>query len=141
MTPEQLEMVQTTAARLESERGRFADLFYDHLFAIAPHVRELFPEDMTAQKSKLVDELEFLAAAARDLDVFVARATELGARHHDYGVHAADYANVESALVYAITEILGELGTDEVIDAWQRLYELISQTMIDGASSELYSTT
>nr|WP_287082227.1 globin domain-containing protein [Methylobacterium sp.] len=54
-----------------------ADLFYGRLFDIAPQVRSLFPDDMTAQKRKLVamlalavsnlDKPEALVATVRDL--------------------------------------------------------------------------
>lgn len=141
MTPEQLEIVESTAVRLDGERRRFADTFYNHLFEVAPHTRELFPDDLSAQKDKLVDEVTFLAAAASDLDTFVQRATELGARHHGYGVHVADYVSVEAALLAGIEAVLGEETTPDVTDAWRRLYRFISETMIDGASSELYTIT
>jgi hemoglobin-like flavoprotein len=141
MTPEQLEIVETTARRLEAEPRRFADAFYNRLFDVAPHVRELFPDDLSAQKAKLVDEVTFLAAAAADLDTFIARASDLGARHHDYGVHVVDYTSVEDALLTGIAAVLGDDATDAVLGAWRRLYRLISETMIAGTANELYTVT
>ena len=141
MTPDQLHVVETTARRLDADRRRFADTFYNRLFEVAPHTRELFPDDLSAQKEKLVDEVTFLAGAASDLDTFVARASELGARHHGYGVHVADYTSVEVALIAGVEAVLGDDATPEVLDAWRRLYRLISETMIDGARDELYTVT
>jgi hemoglobin-like flavoprotein len=141
VTPEQLDIVETTTRQLEAQPRRFADTFYNRLFEIAPHTRELFPEDLTIQKAKLVDEVTFLAGSASDLGTFIARAGELGARHHGYGVHAADYAHVEEALLAAISEVLCDAATEPTMAAWRRLYRLISETMIDGATDELYTIT
>jgi hemoglobin-like flavoprotein len=141
VTPDQLDLVRNTAQRLEAEPRRFADTFYNRLFEVAPDVRELFPEDLTAQKAKLVDEVTFLAGAAGDLPAFVARASDLGARHHGYGVHVADYDAVEQALIAAVCEVLHvDTGSAEV-EAWTRLYRLIAETMIAGATDELYTIT
>ena len=92
MTPEQLDIVATTARTIEVDRARVAEAFYGRLFEISPASRELFPDDMAVQKAKLVDEVEFLAAA-----------------------------------------------TAEVHEAWTRLYRLIAETMIDGASHDLFA--
>jgi hemoglobin-like flavoprotein len=140
VTPDQLDIVATTADRIEIDPRRFADAFYNHLFDIAPHTRQLFPDDLAAQKVKVVEEFTFLANAAADLDAFVARASDLGSRHHDYGVHAADYSAVEAAMMAGIVAVLGAEATDEVLGAWRRLYRLIAETMIEGATSELYTT-
>lgn len=140
MTPEQLDIVATTAADIAAEPARFADAFYDRLFEISPDARELFPDDMGVQKAKLVDEVEFLAAAAKDLDAFVARAADLGARHHQYGVRVEHYPGVELALVAGIEAVLGGAATVEVHEAWSRLYRLIAETMIEGASHDLFAS-
>jgi hemoglobin-like flavoprotein len=141
VTPEQLEIVSETADRLEAEPRRFADTFYNRLFELAPQVRELFPEDLDVQKAKLVDEVTYLASAAGDLRGFVARAGALGARHHGYGVHVADYDAVEQALLAAVGEVLGVDPEHESIVAWRKLYRLIAETMIAGATDELYTIT
>ena len=47
-----------------------ADLFYDRLFIIAPHVRSLFPQDLSEQKKKL---MQMLATAVANLQGRLAR--------------------------------------------------------------------
>ena len=49
MTPEQVKLVQDSFAKVVPIAGTAADLFYDRLFAIAPEVRPLFPDDLTEQ--------------------------------------------------------------------------------------------
>lgn len=141
MTPEELEAIDRTVRAVEAEPDRFAAGFYDGLFTLSPEARHLFPEDLTEQRGKVVDELVFLAGAARDLPDFTARARELGARHRHYGVRVEHYPRVEQALLEALAEVLGEQWTPLVEGAWRALYHLIAETMVEGASGELFSST
>ena len=86
MTPEQVAIVQRTAAMVARDGDRFARAFYDHLFERRPSARCLFPEEMDLQRSRLVEEILLLVAAAADLPSFLQRARELGRRHQGYGV-------------------------------------------------------
>ena len=54
MTPQQIELVQSSFKKVVPIAGTAADLFYDRLFEIAPEVRSLFPQDLSEQKTKLM---------------------------------------------------------------------------------------
>jgi hemoglobin-like flavoprotein len=139
MTPEQLDAIQATARAVEAEAERFSMRFYERLFALAPETRAMFPEDMTAQRGKLVDELVFLADAAGDLPAFTERARELGSRHQTYGVQPQHYDMVCAALLGSLAEVLGAGWTAENEQAWDRLYRLIAETMLEGAAGSLFA--
>lgn len=139
MTPEQLDLVAATASAVEAQPARFARVFYDHLFQARPEARALFPDDMTAQQAKLVGEVVFLAEVASDLDGFVERAQRLGARHHGYGVRFDHYDAVSEALLVALGDVLADDFTPAVEAAWTRLYLLVSETMLEGASGQAFS--
>lgn len=141
MTPEQLEMVASTSAVIDACSERFAETFYDVLFSAAPEVRPMFPDDMAAQRAKLVDEVVLLGEVASDLDGFLVRARALGARHRHYGVRAHDYNLVLTAIMSALQEILGEGYTAEVAEAWRLLYWLTAETMLEGATDEFFVET
>jgi hemoglobin-like flavoprotein len=139
MTPEQLEAVTRSAAVVAHHGDRFARRFYERLFELAPRARELFPTDLTEQRGKLVSELVFLVEAARDLPVFVDRARELGARHHRYGVRPGDYRVVVEALVAGLSNVLDGDFDDALEGAWRHLYWLIAETMLEGASGDVFA--
>jgi hemoglobin-like flavoprotein len=139
MTPEQLETVASTAARVEARSERFSGAFYDHLFTNWPATRALFPDDLTEQRVKLADEVVFLAEVASDFQGFAARTRELGARHAHYGVKVDHYAAVESALLAALAAVLGDGFTAEVSAAWRRLYAIVVETMLDGARGDVFA--
>ena len=48
LTDRQIELVQTTSADVEPIADQAAALFYGRLFELAPGVRSLFADDMTA---------------------------------------------------------------------------------------------
>jgi hemoglobin-like flavoprotein len=64
MTPEQVNLVKESFWKILPIAGVAADLFYDRLFEIAPEVRPLFPDDLVAQKKKL---MAMLAVAVTNL--------------------------------------------------------------------------
>jgi hemoglobin-like flavoprotein len=140
VTPEELDLVSQAGRVVAAFPDRFAGTFYETLFEISPTTRELFPDDMTAQKGKLVDEMAFLLDAARDLDAFVARAKDLGRRHVDYGVQHGDYESVGVALTSALHECMEAEWSDAHEAAWAKLYSLIADVMRDGASGSMFAT-
>lgn len=144
MTPDELALIESDGAIVRTDPDAFARSFYSTLFEIAPQTRGLFPDDMTAQRGKLVAELEFLINAATDagttgdLTPFVDRATELGRRHVEYGVTGRDYAFVGRALVAAVERHTGTWDAAHE-QAWNKLYRLISDVMREGASGTLFA--
>ena len=63
VTPQQIELVQTSFKKVVPIAGTAADLFYDRLFEIAPEVRSMFPQDLSEQKKKLMAMLARRSAA------------------------------------------------------------------------------
>jgi hemoglobin-like flavoprotein len=57
MTPEQVNHVQDSFAKIAPCADTVAELFYGRLFSIAPEVRLLFPKDLSEQKKKLIQML------------------------------------------------------------------------------------
>jgi hemoglobin-like flavoprotein len=118
-----------------------ADLFYKRLFELRPEYRALFPDDLKAQKRKLIQMLAFIVksltwpeAAWRedvppDEDLLLV-VLALGRRHSElYKIPPESYATVGEALVWTLDYGLGEAFTPEVRDAWLHVYTLLSKTM------------
>ena len=134
MTPEQISKVQETWSAVTPIAGKAADLFYDRLFNLEPKLKELFPEDLTEQKKKLMSMIARVVSALRDLPSVVPAIQELGRRHVGYGVTKEDYAIVGSALLWTLEQGLGAAWTPEVKDAWVAAYTVLSNTMIAAAA-------
>ena len=64
---------------------------------------------------------------------------KIGAVHCDRKITAEHYPIIGQNLLTAIKEVLGELATDEIIDAWAKAYGVISKIFID-VEKEIYES-
>jgi hemoglobin-like flavoprotein len=135
MTPEQITLVQTSYQRVGSRQPEMAARFYTELFQRNPALRPLFTTDMAEQRVRFAVKLTELVDAIPRLDELLAHTRALGARHVGYGVRAADYETVGAALLAAIAGVLGDDFDAETRQAWVLAYNLMAETMLDGAAS------
>ena len=135
MTPEKIELVQTTWAKVAPNAAQVAVLFYDRLFEIAPEVKPLFKSDMQEQGKKLMQMLATAVNGLKDLEAIVPAVQSLGARHEAYGVKAEHYDSVAAALLYTLGKGLGDDFTPEVEAAWTETYGILAGVMIEAQNA------
>lgn len=114
---------------------RFGREFYARVFALAPALRALFPDDLAHQRDKL---LRALTVVVRGLDVpekLVPTLRQLGARHVGYGVQAAHYIVVGEALVDTLDARSEQPLDPATRSAWVRLFGWIAAHMLEGAEA------
>jgi hemoglobin-like flavoprotein len=129
MTPQQIDLVQTSFQKVVPIAGTAADLFYDRLFEIAPQTRSMFPSDMAEQKKKLMAMLGTAVTNLHKLDTILPAVKELGKRHKGYGVTADQYAPVGAALLWTLEKGLGPDFTPETKAAWTEAYTALAGVM------------
>jgi hemoglobin-like flavoprotein len=129
VTPQQIELVQTSFQKVVPIAGTAADLFYDRLFEIAPEVRSLFPDDLSEQKKKLMAMLGTAVTNLHQLETILPAVKDLGQRHKSYGVTAAQYAPVGAALLWTLEKGLGPDFTPDVKAAWTDTYTALAGVM------------
>jgi hemoglobin-like flavoprotein len=139
VTPDELALATDSAAVAFADPDRLARALSDHLVAVAPVTATLFANGTDRQRAELVAELGRLVGAATDLDVFVAQARRLGRRHARYGVEPDSYQHGRIALLAALADVLGPDWTPAHAAAWDKLYRLVAETMLDGAASAMFS--
>jgi hemoglobin-like flavoprotein len=124
-----------TSFDLVAPRGdELMDEFYTRLFAAAPAVRPLFPDDMQRQKTMLLGALVLLRKSLRDLDAIVPKLRDLGARHVAYGARPEHYPVVGAALIASMAAIAGDEWKPEHDSAWSAAFEVVAATMLEGAA-------
>jgi len=129
MTPEQVELVRTSFAKVMDIKIQAARMFYDRLFVIAPDVRPMFKEDLQEQSRKLMDTLAMAIASLRQSTVLNEMLDGLAARHVGYGVREEHYEKVGEALLWTLEQGLGPDFTPKVREAWVALYGAIASRM------------
>ncbi|MEV4641365.1 globin domain-containing protein [Actinoplanes sp. NPDC049548] len=127
-------IVQQSAAAVTDRPVALAEAFYRHLFQLAPDVREMFPEDMTAQNERLCRALLAAVQALVDPDRFAAgmenTLRRLGHDHaHRYAVKPEHYPYVGHALVRAVRDVSGD-WTVATSSAWIWVYDWMSAHML-----------
>ena len=135
MTPEQITLVQSSFERIGPELPALATRFYQELFGRDPALRVLFTTDMALQKVRFAEKLTEIVRAFPRLDELLTHTHALGARHVGYGVRVADYQIVGEALFAALAAVLGDSFDPQTCEAWHIAYNLVAETMLEGAAS------
>lgn len=136
MTPQQIDLVQQSFARVQPIADAAAELFYDRLFSLDPSLRAMFRGDMKQQGRMLMSVLGIAVNGLRNLDTLAPVVRKLGARHVAYGVKTEHYQTVGAALLWTLEQGLGSFFTPDVRDAWATAYELLATVMQMGAAEE-----
>ena len=136
MTPEQVNLVQQSFAKVAPISEQAAVMFYDRLFEVAPAVKAMFPADMTEQRKKLMATLAIVVNGLTNLETILPAASALAKRHVGYGAQAAHYPVVGEALLWTLEKGLGDSWTPEVAAAWVEAYTTLSNFMIAEAHGQ-----
>ncbi|POF31608.1 globin family protein [Roseibium marinum] len=139
MTPDEIQLVQTSFSKVAPIADDAAALFYGRLFEIAPEVRPLFKSELGAQGRKLMATLGVVVNGLADLETILPAAETLAVKHVGYGVAADHYQPVGEALLWTLEKGLGEAFTEETRLAWLTAYGTLSGVMINAAYSNAAS--
>lgn len=135
MTPTQIQLVQTTWAKVVPIKDAAAEIFYGKLFEMDPALKPLFKGDMKAQGTKLMSMINTAVNGLTRLDQIVPAVESLGKRHVGYGVKDQHYDTVAGALLYTLEKGLGPAFTPEVRQSWTDAYMLLAGVMKKAAAT------
>jgi hemoglobin-like flavoprotein len=135
MTSESIARVQASHGQVTQDARALSSRFYAELFAAAPGLRHLFPQDLTSLQGHFE---AALALVIRNLDEVAAlepSLRDLGAQHVGWGARPVDYVVARNALVAAIRSRAGEWSEPLEAD-WRRAITAIIVPMLHGAAVE-----
>jgi len=132
-TEREIELVGKTWEIAGADPDAAATLFYGKLFAKAPGVRPLFPEDMKAQGQKLMQMIGVAVNNMATVEQIIPALEACGRRHVDYGALPDHYPVVGEVLLDTLATAVGDDFTDEARDAWAKTYGILSSVMLDAA--------
>jgi class 3 adenylate cyclase/hemoglobin-like flavoprotein len=130
----QVELVQSSFAKVKPIAGQAAELFYNRLFELEPSFRPLFKGDMKEQERKLMATLAIAVEGLRQPNKIVPVVQKLGRGHAGFGVKAEYYEVVGEALLWTLAQGLGEDFTTPVRKAWEEAYTFLSEIMKEAAA-------
>jgi hemoglobin-like flavoprotein len=129
MTPQQIDLIQSSFAKALPFADALTALFYERLFQLDPALRPLFKGDMAEQQHKLMATLHIAVHDLNRMEEVIPAIRLLGRRHADYGVRAEHYATVGAALLWTLKQTLSTEFTPETEAAWAAVYDLLATTM------------
>src|SRR5215470_14015237 len=118
---------------IEDRADDLANNFYARVFLADPSLRELFPVEMTDQRTRLVQSLVSVIQMVDDpdaLDDFLGR---LGRAHRRFHVEPQHYGVVGVALMASLREYAGERWSIEYDQAWRDAYDTMAIRMLTAA--------
>lgn len=134
MTPEQIELVKSSWAKVLPIADTAAELFYGKLFNLDPSLKPLFKGDMKEQGRKLMKMINTAVSSLDRLDAVLPGVQQLGIRHIAYGVKDEHYDTVGAALLWTLEAGLGEAFTTDTKAAWATVYGALADTMKTAAA-------
>jgi hemoglobin-like flavoprotein len=141
MHPTQIQLVQSSFARVEPIADTAAMLFYTRLFELDPRLRLIFKGNMVEQGEKLMTTLKVVVRGLTRLESLVPAVQALGRRHAGYGVADEHYDTVAEALLWTLQQGLGEYFTPDVAAAWSTAYGILADVMKAAAAEVGEATT
>jgi nitric oxide dioxygenase len=130
---ESIKIVKATAPVLKEHSNQIGITFYRLLFEKAPELYNIF--NQTNQKRGLQQEaLGYAVYAAgehiTDLSELNSVIERICHKHRAIGIMPEQYPVVEETLLQAVKEVLGDAATDEILEAWGKAYDYISEAFI-----------
>lgn len=140
MTTEQKSIVTSTAPLLEEHGVTLTTHFYKRMFEHNPELKNVFNlanQRTGKQQMALAASVLAYARNIEDPTVLLPTVTKIGHKHMSLDIRPEHYVIVGRHLIASIGEVLGEVATSAVIDAWTTAYGELAQLM-NGVESNLY---
>lgn len=130
MDSRQSKLVMDSAGVIFAGKGRMADLFYAHLFDIAPESRALFKKDMARQRKMFAAALGMVVSQIGDRERLMNSVEYVGRLHAQKGVTPEHLVLGARAFDRAVCEFFGDACSDALCDAWSAAYAEIAEVMV-----------
>ena len=133
MTPEAIEQVRASYGEVAARPRQLASRFYQELFTLAPHLRPLFPGDLTSLQGHFEAAIALVIRNLDEMRALRESLRELGAQHVHWGTRPEDYAAALEALIAAV-RALAPAWNDTLEQHWRTAITAIVVPMLEGAA-------
>ena len=133
ISPHDADIVRNSFMSFAANADRVAEDFYERLLQTDPSLKEMFPDDIMNQGRKLMDTIATVIDNVDNVANMRGMLHDLGAKHVGMGVRADMYDTFGACMLGAVENAMGSDFTPDTAAAWASVYNVISDTMIDGA--------
>ncbi|MBG9787871.1 NO-inducible flavohemoprotein [Brevibacillus laterosporus] len=135
-----IQIIKSTVPVLEKHGIDITKRFYQLLFTKHPELLNIFNHANQKQERQQTALANVVYAAAQYIDkleTIIPVVKQIGHKHRSLGIKAEHYPIVGENLLAAIKDVLGDLATDEILQAWAEAYGVIADAFI-GVEAEFY---
>ncbi|MDF1883924.1 hypothetical protein JHD49_08245 [Sulfurimonas sp. SAG-AH-194-C21] len=138
LSAQTIQIIKVTVAPITVNSETIAQKMYEILFTDFPQTEVLFEGADLSQHKKLAVAISAYAQNIDNLEVLSYAIEEITKTHVLAKVQAEHYPMVGLSLLKAIKHVLGDIATDEVLDAWREAYFFLADILI-AKEKELYA--
>lgn len=141
MTTKQKELVKSTVPILQAHGVVLTKHFYQRMFQHNPELKHVFNmgnQQNEKQQTALAGAVLAYAEHIDDPSVLFPVVDSIGHKHTSLDIRAEHYAIVGKHLIASIREVLGDLATDELLEAWAVAYQELADLM-SGHEQKMYN--
>lgn len=138
-----IDIVKSTAPVLQEHSQEIGERFYELLFSRVPDLYNMFNQSNQKrgiQQGALAYGVYLAGANIDNLEAIQNMVERVTEKHRALGVQPDQYPIVGEALLDAVKDVLGDVATDEVMEAWKSAYDVIADAFID-IERKLYQQT
>lgn len=140
MNAQQKELITATVPLLRTSGQILTNHFYRRMFAHHPELKETFNMGNQAngrQKSALANAVLAYAENIENPGVLLDVLKGIGNKHVSLNIKPEQYVIVGTHLLASISEVLGDVATPEILDAWKAAFFELADIMA-GLEKEMY---
>jgi len=133
VTQKTIEIVKATSPLLKKKGQEITTRMYQIMFNSHPEVKEQFDMSSQAdgsQPAKLANAVYAYASHIDDLGALKSAVEKIAHRHVSTHVHAEQYPIVGECLLQAMKDVLGDVATPDVMEAWTEAYQALAEIFI-----------
>ncbi|SHI60642.1 NO-inducible flavohemoprotein [Flavobacterium terrae] len=134
MDNNQLSLIKATVPILKEHGVTLTKHFYQRMFTHNPELKNEFNMGNQAngrQQTALATAVLAYAEHIENPSVLIGALQSIGQKHVSLNITAAQYDIVGSHLIAAIKEVLQDVATEELLEAWTIAYNQLAKIMID----------
>ena len=130
MTPNDIQLLRSSWPLVAARTAELTTGFYSRLFEIDESAARLFAGvDMVSQRVKLGQALAIVVHALDDVDRLLPALSAMARRHAHYGVEDRHFESVGDALLWSLSDVLGDAFTFETRAAWAQAFAIVASVM------------
>jgi len=125
------QIVKGTAPLLKQKAEAVTTKMYERLFSNHPEVKALFVNAPNNQNEILARSIIAYSENIDNLPALEGALDKIAQHHINTNVKPEHYPFVAEALLQAMVEVLGNVVTDEVLNAWKEAYWFLADILIE----------